>query len=59
VSAAVARPSVIEESNNWRSFLLARVELCLEDEEAGHVCITTPEGRSCRVTVWFGRGGKA
>jgi hypothetical protein len=55
----LTHPSIIEESNRWRSFLLARVEVCLEEEKPGHVCITTPEGRACRVTVWFGPGGKA
>jgi hypothetical protein len=53
------RDSIIEESDRWHSVVLAEVEICLDEEKAGHVCITTPSGRACRVTIWFSPGGKA
>ena len=53
------RPSVIEDSDRWQMVILAGIQECLDDELPGHVCITTPSGRACRVTIWFSPGGKA
>jgi hypothetical protein len=56
----VARVSVIDSTgDNWAESILTGVLQLLEDETPGQVCVATPEGRECRVLVWFKQGGSA